>query len=172
MKTRTQIGDERVTVRPQVARPGGGAFSLIEVLVAMAIFAILAALVIPKFSMARDSARIASTKTQLKSIRKVLPFYKLHHRDIYPKLAALQADWSVLTMKTELDGAITTAGIFGPYLRRAPRNAFTKSSRVVAPGTATSEDGWEYDENTGVIAAVGFNEVTEAFEILVLVVAD
>ena len=164
MRVRIQTGDAAVQVGSSGVSWGRGGLSLIQVLLITVAFAIFTTLVIPRFSVARDTARASMTKTQLKNIRKVLGLYKLHHHAVqYPTLAALQADWIALTQKTDLDGTITTAGIFGPYLRKAPNNVFTDSTRVVAMGMGTSEDGWEYNETTGTITAVGFNEVTDQF---------
>jgi hypothetical protein len=62
-----------------------------------------------------------------------------------------------------MHGNITEDGEQGPYLRKAPLNQYTTSTTVVAPGEATANDGWIYDEEKGEIDAVGFNEETQSF---------
>ena len=101
---------------------------------------------------------------QLQRLRKVIEMYQLDHGATYPTLAQLQADWSVLTSTTNMDGSLSPAGAFGPYIIKAPVNPYTHSSTVAATGAATASHGWEYDETTGEIAAVGFDETTETFK--------
>ena len=141
---------------PQVGKRFCG-FTLVEILIVVVILAILAAIVLPSFTNAAESARETATRSLLKSVRIQLELYKSQHNDDWPLLSQL---WDNLMQPTDTDGNIDPAGERGPYLRKEPHNQFNKSQTVVAPGAATASDGWEYDEATGEFTAVGFDEVT------------
>lgn len=140
-------------------RKGGpSGFSLVELLIVVSVLAILAALVIPKYTDASVSAQSAATMDQLRSMRVALERYKLDHGDTYPDIGDL---WSALTGKTDRDGTPNAAGDYGPYIKSAPANPYTNSTTVTAFGAGTSADGWEYDTTEQPpLIAVGFNEAT------------
>jgi general secretion pathway protein G len=143
-----------------------GGFTLVEILIVVVILGILAAIVIPQFTNASESAKASSLVSQLQTIRSQLELAQVQHAGTYPTLALLQADrdsdgntWDVLTTKTEPQDAAYTAGDdsgneVGPYLQQAPLNPFTQSSTVVAAGSPAADAGWTYDEDTGQIKAV------------------
>ena len=136
-------------------------FTLVELIIVVSVLAILAALVIPKFTDASVRAQTAATQDQLRSVRNVLEHYKLDHNDTYPDIGDL---WDAVTATTDADGTLNAAGDFGPYIRSAPQNPYTNSDTVVAFGAGAATDGWEYDvSETPVIVAVGFNEVTATY---------
>lgn len=62
---------------------GAGGFTLIELMVVIAILAILVALVAPKMIGRTDDARITSAKTQIRNIEQALGLYKLDS-GVYP----------------------------------------------------------------------------------------
>lgn len=135
-------------------------FTLVEILIVVVILGILAAIVIPQFTNASDSAKASTMKRQLQTLRRQLDMYKLHHNEDYPTQAQL---WANMINRTDADGTLNAAGAFGPYLERAPMNVFTNSATVTTLGTGTSAQGWEYDPADGTIQAVGFNEATGEF---------
>jgi general secretion pathway protein G len=136
------------------------AFTLMEILIVVVIVGILAAIVIPQFNDLTDESRVTSTRTVLYTIREQLEVYKAHHNEEYPTLAEM---WDNLLGPTDADGTLSVAGRYGPYLTSPPYNPFTQSTTIVATGTGTASDGWEYDENTGQFTAVGFDETTGIF---------
>ena len=140
--------------------PRSHAFTLVEILIVVVILGILAAIVLPQFTDAATTTRATSNDALLHTLRKQLMLYRIEHHDQAPALAGL---WGVLTDTTDVEGTVVAGGDFGPYLVREPVNAFTGSSTVVAPGAATADEGWVYDENTGEISAVGYNEATKVF---------
>lgn len=148
-------------MRSVTSKNGCGGFTLVELIIVVTMLAILAALVVPKFTDASTRAQAAAAKDQLRSVRTVFERYKLDHSDNYPDIDDL---WGVMTSRTDADGTLNVAGDFGPYLKSAPKNPFTGSSTVVDFGDGTATDGWEYDvTETPVIIAVGFNETTDIF---------
>lgn len=127
-------------------------FTLVEILIVVVILGILAAIVIPQFTNASESARGSSLVSQLSTIRSQLELYQVQHNGDYPTLAQLQAGWGVMVSKTLVDGTINAAGDFGPYLQQPPVNPFEQSSTLAA--AAAAGVGWVYDETTGAILAV------------------
>ncbi|MEZ6190284.1 MAG: prepilin-type N-terminal cleavage/methylation domain-containing protein [Phycisphaerales bacterium] len=139
--------------RKQVAR----GFTLVEILIVVVILGILAAIVIPQFTNASESARSSSLTAQLQTLRSQLELYQVQHLGSYPAANCDNADgdgdWTALTAATELDG---TAGNgdsndLGPYLQQPPINAFENSSTFGAAGAGV---GWVYTPATGQIRAV------------------
>ena len=121
------------------------AFTLVEILIVVVILAILAVIVIPRFSNATDTARINSLLTHLHSLRKQMEVYRFDHDDEYPTVDQL---WGNLTGQTATDGTAGTA--HGPYTRKPPVNPFTLGTAVAADNSGD----WQYDEATGRIKAV------------------
>ena len=137
------------------------AFSLVELIIVIAVLAILAAMVLPKFTSAGTEAKGSNAATQLRMAREALLRYEMDHNEELPALGEM---WTNLTSRTDFDGTVNASGDFGPYLPKPPINPFTNSSSVVASGAGTATDGWEYDTTTSpYIWAVGFDEATQTY---------
>jgi prepilin-type N-terminal cleavage/methylation domain-containing protein len=111
-------------------------FTLIELMIVVAIIGILAAIAIPKFaSLIRQSGEGAS-KGNLGALRSALNIYYGNLNGLYPQTLA------TLTTNGAFMGAIPVA--------KAP-NYHTDSSGETDDQTFTSNDfgGWEYDNNNG-----------------------
>ena len=134
-------------------------FTLVEILIVVIILGILAAIVIPQFTEASNDARDSSLKSDLQTARSQLELYKVQHLEKYPSVdetGALDTGNFIarMTGKTDQDGKLNTAGIFGPYLQKFPKNQFVDSSvaDVVSFGATQVTDGsagWWFDTNTG-----------------------
>ena len=134
-------------------------FTLVEILIVVVILGILAAIVIPQFTSASESAKASSLTSQIQTIRSQLELAQIQHGGTYPDLVA--SGWAVMTGKTDPVGgsgagsystgnADTVAGNeVGPYLQQAPGNPFTGGSTVAADNTGD----WKYDKATGVMQA-------------------
>lgn len=145
-------------------------FTLVEILIVVVILGILAAIVIPQFTNASESAKASNLTSQLQTIRSQLELYQVQHDGNFPTLVSsggttgsTATNWDQLTEKTDVDGTVdNTAGKYGPYLQQAPINPFEDSSSVAAGtagtgGTApagAAGTGWIYDSSTGQVWAV------------------
>ena len=109
-------------------------FTLVEILIVVIILGILAAIVIPQFTEASESARDSSLVSDLQTCRAQIELYKIQHHDNYPGdttgdgMADDAADFIAdMTDLTDSDGAavgVGTAGALGPYLQSFPTNPF------------------------------------------------
>ena len=134
-------------------------FTLIEVLFVVAIVAILAATLIPRFASSTEDARFAALNYDLKAMGQQIQIYYAHHVGNYPTIQ--NNDLPQLTAATNVRGEIGPPGPdhpFGPYIdRELPRNPFDDSNKVTAVAlsgrrpVAVSGDlgGWQYDQQTG-----------------------
>ena len=121
-------------------------FTLVEILIVVVILGILAAIVVPQFTSASESARSSSMSTVLQTIRSQLELYQVQHNGDYPTLAQM---WDNLTETTDIDGDL--AGVdFGPYLQKPPANPFTGTSVIAADNSGD----WQYTAASGEILAV------------------
>ncbi len=123
-------------------------FTLVEILIVVVILGILAAIVIPQFTNASESAKYSNLTSQLQTVRSQIALYQNQHNDAFPDLSS---GWTQLTGETEIDGTTPEAGDFtyGPYLQKVPNNPFTDSSAVsgtpTTDGTASATVGWVWD---------------------------
>jgi len=136
-------------------------FTLVEILIVVVILGILAAIVIPQFTNASESAKASSLVTQLQSIRSQLELYQVQHNGAYPDLVNSDPQWEQFTQYTNTDGDVSAtkdvdAGFkWGPYMQQPPANGFQNGSTTVVALTATpgASDAWCYDMDTGTIKA-------------------
>ena len=151
-------------------------FTLVEILIVVVILGILAAIVIPQFTSASESAKSSSLTSQLQTIRSQIELYKIQHNDDAPPLVA-DTNWDKMTGLTDIDGveyanaAAVPAGTtaYGPYLQQPPVNPFTNGSDLAVDASAD----WMYDDSTGQIkAVVPADKWDELFELGLGTVAD
>ncbi len=132
-----------------------GGFTLVEILIVVVILGILAAMVVPQFANASQSAQTSSMKSSLQVIRSQIELYHAQHNSQYPTLADLNAAWNVLTSRTDVAGnvgAVDGVHDLGPYIKKMPINPFEASESVA--DTAAAGVGWVYVEATGRVYGV------------------
>jgi prepilin-type N-terminal cleavage/methylation domain-containing protein len=137
------------------------AFTLIEVLIVVALVAILAATVIPRFASSTEDAKQSALEHDLRLMRSQIQAYEAQHFGDYPEIRnnALPQ----LTGATNVYGEIGTPGDeypHGPYLEGAlPVNPFDQSNQVTRVAVAGRKPlssvgnlgGWQYDPSNGAI---------------------
>lgn len=133
-------------------------FTLIEVLIVVAIMAILASTIISRFTGTADDAKTSSLKHNRHTVEALLEVYHVQHLNRYPTIQdnALPQ----LTNATNAAGEIGASGPsypFGPYVIEPPVNPFDGSKNVTAVAVSGKQPtavvgslgGWQYDETTG-----------------------
>lgn len=130
------------------------AFTLIEILLVVAILGLLAAIVIPRFSGILESVMQSVANTNRTRMRAQIELYRQEHGQ-YPRVDNFVAQ---MTKKTNKDGEPPLEGqkVYGPYLDAVPNNPFTGANSL-GSGPAGSSD-WYYSEDTG---AVETNNVSD-----------
>ncbi len=104
-------------------KPNRVGFSLIELCILFVVFALLAAVVVPKFSQAQTESKLTELVSSLQMMRSQIELYKIQHDDLLPGQHQqggniVPDDFiNALTVKSPIDG-------FGPYISAVPANPF------------------------------------------------
>lgn len=116
---------------PRARRAG---FTLIEILVVVAVIAILAGLVTPMVFRNVADAKVSSARAQLELFATALDAYRLD-TDVYPSTAQ-----GLAALRVAPAGEPAARGWRGPYLRKAPPLDPWKRAYVYqSPGTVNPE---------------------------------
>lgn len=146
------------------------AFTLIEILIVVAILGILAAIALPTFQGHITEAREATAKDTLRILRNAIELYASQHNGVPPGYThgdmnnnPLSVNFFVhLTMPTNAAHEIAEAGTpgypFGPYLSKFPTNPFNnlETRQMIPnggemPAEPTGQYGWIYHAATKTI---------------------
>lgn len=157
-------------INPRTARPNG--FSLVELIIVIAILGILAALVVPKFSNATEVAKCNSLKEDLRVLRTQIMVYRAQHGGVSPGYPGgvetasptMEAFTNQMTLYSNAAGQTSatpsTDYKLGPYLLKMPVNSINGSSEITFiandaafPTEADGTSGWFYQPATGQVAA-------------------
>ncbi|MBI5135837.1 MAG: type II secretion system major pseudopilin GspG [Nitrospirae bacterium] len=129
------------TGRPERRRPvlGQGGFTLIEIMVVIAILSILAVVVMPKLLGRTDDARITATKVQIKNIEEGLSLYKLDS-GIFP---STEQGLDALVSKPTI-GEIPRNWKAGGYLSKVPSDPWGNEYQYISPGSSAPYELMSY----------------------------
>ena len=136
-------------------RSRNSGFTLVEILIVVIILGILAAIVIPQFTEASESAKLSSLRADLQTIRGQLQLYKVQHNDQYPPAATFSACMVGTTNSAHAAPGVGDT-VLGPYLQQSfPENPFTgiNSVRVDGAAAGAGTDGWRFDTVNGAFQA-------------------
>jgi prepilin-type N-terminal cleavage/methylation domain-containing protein len=137
------------------------AFTLVEILIVVAILGIMAAIVIPTFSGHIQQAKEAAAKDDLRILRNAIELYASQHNNVPPGYPFGNSSSSPvylvflgqLVYSSNKDGRYTISRAdgypLGPYLSALPKNPFNalKTVKMTAngqamPAEATGTYGW------------------------------
>ncbi|MBN2129692.1 MAG: prepilin-type N-terminal cleavage/methylation domain-containing protein [Sedimentisphaerales bacterium] len=142
-------------------------FTLVELMIVVAILGILGAIVFPTYQSNTTEAKVSSAKSNLSILRNQIELYKMQHNGTLPGYA-MGSLVSEGMLALQFEGTTTVGGatspsktptdpyLYGPYLRTIPTNAFNGKSNI-AYSTAFATDagvvvsGWLYNSTTGEI---------------------
>jgi prepilin-type N-terminal cleavage/methylation domain-containing protein len=121
-------------------------FTLIELMIVVAIIGILAAIAIPRFAQMLEKSREGSTKGNLGSIKSAASIYYGDQQGIWP--TTLQS-FSVYAFSRYLDN-ISPVKVTGAFVASATSPAGSLVTMTTMSSTPkTSATGWMYDSNFG-----------------------
>ena len=135
------------------AGPGHArAFSLLEVVIVVAIVAMLAAIAIPRFGAGTRHSEESALKKDLDCLRTAIEHYAVEHLGSYPTKVAQLLQYS------DADGNTSTKPdtlhIFGPYIHNIPPLPVGQHKGRSGIGVADGPDiGWIADWPNGAIRA-------------------
>ncbi len=149
-----------------------GGFSLVELIIVIAILGILAAIVVPRFTNASEVAQSNALKEDLRILRTQIMVYRVQHNGNppgYPNgdLSAsptMESFTQQMTLYSNAEGKTSatpsTQYKLGPYLLKMPVNMKNGSSEIkfigdgaAFPSAADGTTGWVYQPSTGLFAA-------------------
>lgn len=134
-----------------------GGFSLIELVIVIAIIGVLAAIAVPRLSRGATAAGEGALASDLNALRKAIDLFHVEHGMRYPpllKFAAAMTQCSDAT-GTKFGGRDAAEGlVYGPYLRAMPALPVgANAGKQTVVGTLGEDGGWVYHPATGMIRA-------------------
>ncbi len=118
-----------MTSRPAKPSRAARGFTLIEIVVVVAILGILAALVVPKIMGRPDEARIVAAKQDIAAIKQALNLYRLDNTRYPTTEQGLQA-----LVERPTSGPIPGNWKAGGYLERLPKDPWGAPYQYLSPG--------------------------------------
>jgi general secretion pathway protein G len=127
------------------------AFTLIEVMVVVAILAVLAALIVPKIMSRPDEARVVAARQDISSILQALKLYRLDNLR-YP---STEQGLAALVTRPTLP-PVPQNWKAGGYLERLPRDPWGNPYQFLNPGLRGEIDVFSFGAD-GVAGGEGFD---------------
>ena len=147
---------------------GRKGFTLVEMMIVVAILGILGAVALPVYQGHASEAKVSAAKSDLHAMRIQIELYKMQHNGSLPGYVSGAAiPEGMLEIQfvgtSEVPGLPTAsktpagAYLYGPYLLDIPENPFNgktafRYSTDFATDAGVANIGWLYDRTTGQIA--------------------
>jgi general secretion pathway protein G len=130
-------------------------FTLIEILIAMSILAILGTLVVTKFMGRTDDARITKAKSDIKTLESALQVYKLDNYTYPTTDQGLEALVSAPTSEP-----LPSNWKEGGYIQRLSKDPWNRDYQYLSPGEHSEIDIYSFgadgtDGGEGIAADIG-----------------
>ena len=123
-------------------------FTLIELMIVVAIIGILAAIAIPRFAQMLEKSREGSTKGNLGALKSAASIYYGDWQGIWPQSLDTK---TTITFSRYMDN-IQQVKVTGAFVAGSPSpvgNQVTNAAMGVVPTTGSK--GWLYDSSTGAV---------------------
>ncbi|MGQ0552540.1 MAG: type II secretion system protein [Planctomycetota bacterium] len=135
-------------------------FTLVEMMIVIAILGMLAAVAIPQFLSNKQEGKSAAMVSSLSVLRTAIDSYWSQH-DTFPGQKDAKEFGEQLLQKTDKAGKVVAADKdgYGPYIRNGvlPTNPLTDTNTVkvvdTMPAKPSGTEGWIYSKKTGEIRA-------------------
>ncbi len=139
-------------------------FTMIELLMVLALLGILAATFVPKFLAAHHDARQAAVVQDLAMFQRLIALYREHHNGHLPAQGTDSEETFLkqLRGRTTVTGNLAPDGKYGPYLKGdMPANPYGGASTVLVIAgpiqpqqcDGNGKHGWVYSSTTGEVRA-------------------
>jgi len=145
-------------------------FSLVEMLIVVALLGILAAIVVPQFREQSTQAKESAARDNLRILRSMIEVYAAQHNDFPPGYVKELFTAIVPVITAQLCGPSNSSGEtasessadynLGPYVSAIPKNPFNDKNTIKVlsaatpfpdPPTSTGTFGWIYKPSTKTI---------------------
>jgi len=131
--------------------------TLIEVMTIVITLGLLAMMVLPKFTKAKEDDREAVLAGHLQTLRCQMELYKVQHEGEYPfgdASAPVSPKEFVKRMTSVTDAEHQPGGIFGPYFSEFPTNPYNESNAIrYGRDRGANQAGWCVDVANGTVYA-------------------
>ena len=135
----TELRNLEVAMRKRSSPRAASGFTLIEVMVVVAILAILAALVVPRIMDRPDEARVIKTRQDIRAIESALQLYRLDNFQ-YPS-----TDQGLEALVSKPSGSPEPKNWkSGGYLERMPKDPWGNEYQYLNPGLRGEVDIFSY----------------------------
>lgn len=144
------------------------AFTLVEILIVVALLGILAAIVLPALGKHIQQAKESAAKDDLRILRNTIELYAALHKGLPPGYVNGAIKPTAATVTNQLCSATNSDGVYalpgtagyplGPYLPAIPANPFNNKNNISVlnsstpfPDPPTGTSGWIYKPSTKTI---------------------